>query len=118
MSTAVATQVMVGSDDLDFDACGGVGVVAGLNPRGDNFLSVRSSPSTSGRELFRLKTGHPVNLCDVSEDGKWLGVVFQPAEDEQDFGNCGVGTPLPRQPYSGPCQQGWVSGRYIELVAG
>lgn len=110
--------VLVGTDDPDMDACGGVGAVTGLNPRGDNFLSVRQRPDIAGHEIYRLRSGHPVYLCDQSADGKWLGIVFQPADRQDDYGSCGVGTPLPRQPYTGPCLQGWVSARYIELVAG
>ncbi len=103
--------VMVGGDS-EQDACGGTYRVRGLNPRGDNFLSVRSRPAAAGRELVRLRGGQMGYLCDASADGQWQGVVYGRID-------CGVGTPIARsRPYRGPCASGWVSSRFVELVAG
>ena len=107
--------VMVGGD-AEEDACGGTYRVIGLSPRGDNFVSVRSRPAVSGRELARLRSGQMGFLCDASADGQWQGVVSAaPGSDVE----CGVGTPIARsRPYRGPCASGWVASRFLELVAG
>ncbi len=51
--------VMVGGI-ADLDACLSNGQVTGLNPRGDGFLSVRSRPAATARELGRLRSGQIV----------------------------------------------------------
>ena len=107
--------VMVGGVP-DLDACLSDGQVTGLNPRGDNFLSVRSHPSTSAREIARLRPGQIVDACDETADGAWTGVIFSPPGRELD---CGTGTPAPRhQAYRGPCASGWVSSRFLKIIAG
>jgi len=107
--------VMVGGVP-DLDACLSNGQVTGLNPRGDNFLSVRSRPSARARELGRLRGGQVVWACDETADGSWTGVVFSPPGRDLD---CGVGTPAPRhQVYRGPCASGWVSSRFLKIIAG
>ena len=57
------TPVLVGGEE-DLDACGGTGKVVGLSSGKTGFLSVRSTPSTKGAELDRLRNGAMVNLCD------------------------------------------------------
>lgn len=107
--------VMVGGDS-EQDACGGAYQVVHLNPRGDNFVSLRSRPSTSGRELARLRSGQVGFLCDSSSDHQWQGVVYALPGKDMD---CGVGTPIARKrAYRGPCASGWVASRFLELVAG
>jgi hypothetical protein len=109
-----APRVGLAGDDLD--ACLSVGQVTGLNPRGDNFLSVRAEPRAGAAEKDRLGPGREVWLCD--EAGEWLGVVYDgdPADGP---GECGVGTPVAiAQPYSGPCRSGWVHSRYVTVIAG
>ncbi|MFM5906918.1 MAG: hypothetical protein ACKOPO_04935 [Novosphingobium sp.] len=106
--------VLVGGE-AEYDACGGVHKVVGLKAKGDNFLSVRASPAVSGKELDRLRPGRMVWSCDSINEGEWIGVVYErtPGQD------CGVGTPIAkRRAYKGPCASGWVSGRFLELVAG
>ena len=106
---ASARDVMVGGE-AGLDACAGSGFVTGLNPAGDNYLSVRAAPARDARELDRLGPRTQVWLCD--EAGSWLGVVYG---DE----DCGVSSPIARrQPYGGPCRSGWVFERYIFLGAG
>lgn len=114
VQSPAAKAVKVGGE-AEFDACGAVHKVVGLKKGGDNFLSVRASPSVKGRELDRLRTGRLVWSCDSTEEGEWIGVVYEkrPGQD------CGVGTPIAkRRAYAGPCASGWVAGRYLELVAG
>ncbi len=105
--------VMAGGEE-DLDACGSSGRIAGLNPRGDGFLSVRSGPGGKPyREIDRLHNGNAVIVCD--EQGPWLAVVYGRSPDD----DCGVGTPWPtRKPYAGPCRSGWVHSRYVRMVAG
>ncbi len=103
---------MIGQD-VDYDACGGVGRVTGLNPRGDNFLAVRGGPGTKYAMIDRLYTNDLVYVCDGHSG--WLGIIY-PGDGRTD---CGVGSPVPRRmPYRGPCYSGWVFERYIEIVAG
>lgn len=100
--------VLVGGGP-DVGACGALGEVSGLNPKGDNFLAVRDGPATDYAQLDQLHTGDTVNLCDEFEG--WYGVVYGP--------DCHVGSPmLERRPYDGPCRSGWVSMRYITVTAG
>ncbi|MGH0331193.1 hypothetical protein NKZ36_22885, partial [Sinorhizobium meliloti] len=60
--------------DPNFDACGGNGVIEGLDPSGDGFLAVRSGPDSKYAEIDRLYNGEEVYLCTTK--GKWLGVVY------------------------------------------
>ena len=90
-----------------------------LNPRGDNFLSVRAAPTTTAAEKDRLRTDDIVYICDHdgSEPPAWLGIVY--AAPIQSHVDCGTGTPSPYiGAYRGPCRHGWVSARHVELVAG
>lgn len=106
--------IMVGGMD-DLDACLTVSKVTGLNPRGDNFLSLRSQPSSKARELMRLRAEQQVWVCEETPGG-WTGVLIGPADGSLD---CGVGTPIAkRRAYAGPCQSGWVASRFLEVVAG
>lgn len=110
-SAPAAVPVMVGGM-ADLDACGAVGKVVGLNPKGDNFLAVRSGPGTNFPKLDELREGALVTLC--AEETGWLGIVY--SHDDTD---CGVSTPRPeRAPYRGPCRSGWVSRRYVSPIAG
>jgi hypothetical protein len=98
--------------DLQIDPCSN-GVVVGLNPHGDGFLSVRSGPGTRYRELGRLYNGQQVYIC--AERGAWLGIVFERPWRT----GCNVTTPWPEtQPYTGPCRSGWVHRRWVKLWAG
>jgi Caspase domain/Bacterial SH3 domain len=56
------------------DACSGKGRVRGLDPNGDNFLSVRTGPGTHFNEIARIYTGDRVTICGTS--GRWLKIRF------------------------------------------
>ena len=106
-----SVPVMVGAE-ADYDACGGLGEVRGLNPNGDGFLAVRAGPGTKYAVIDRLYNGDQVYFCDAH--GKWIGIVY--GQPEQD---CNVSSPLPRQqPYEGPCQSGWAHQNWLVLIAG
>ena len=109
LARSASVSVMVGGE-ANYDACCGVGKVVGLDPKGDNFLSVRSGPGSKYDEIDRLYIGGLVYLCD--ERGAWQGVVY-PTK------GCGVTTSIDRrQPYTGNCKSGWIFGKYVMLVAG
>ncbi|MCK0128368.1 hypothetical protein [Erythrobacter sp. F6033] len=114
-SGAPSRPVQIGFDGPRFDACAGFGRVTNLNPRGDNYLSVRGAPSGSAEEIDRLGPGRGVSMCQ--QVGNWIGVVYAP-ESETPV-DCGVGSPVnSKRIYEGPCKSGWVSENFIELVAG
>ncbi len=105
-------QVRVGGEQ-SLDACGGVGVVAGLNPNGDNFLAVRSGPGSRYKMLDKIREGQMYFDCD--EQGKWVGVVYS----RDPNATCGVTSPIgKKQAYRGPCKSGWVFRKYTKLIAG
>jgi hypothetical protein len=109
--------VRIGLAGDDLDACLSAGIVANLDPRGDNFLAVRAAPSTRARMLFRLEPRHPVHICEEAGGGQWLGVVVPVARRTRL--DCRVGSPVPRpQAYPGPCRSGWVAARYVTIIAG
>jgi hypothetical protein len=109
--------VIIGKTGAVLDACGSYGSVRGLKAGGDGFVSVRSAPSTKAKEIDRLKEARGVIMCDVSRDGKWIGIVYPRAEDP--LNHCGLTSPVKRPiPYKGQCKSGWVFGRYIENSAG
>ena len=111
-ASARDVPVMAGGD-ATADACPATGEVVGLDPNGDGFLSVRSGPG--GRpfvEADRVFNGQRLSVCEAR--GAWLGVVYDPRGAD-----CGLGTPRSvRQPYTGPCHVGWVSSRYVTMLAG
>ena len=81
--------------DPNFDACGGNGVVEGLDPSGDGFLAVRSGPGSKYGEIDRLYNGEQVYLC--AEKGKWLGVVYSKRrQDCNVINSMGIDTALYR----------------------
>lgn len=106
-----AVPVMIGGI-AEFDACGGLGEVHGLNPRGDGFLAVRTGPGSKYPMIDRLHNGNQVYFCD--KHGEWIGIVY--GKTVQD---CGVSSPLPRrQPYKGSCLSGWAHQNWLVLIAG
>lgn len=107
--------VRIGTAEPDLDACLSQGEVAGLDPRGDNYLTVRAGPGRDSRALDRLGPGRIVNVCE--RRGGWLGIVYGTASGLGE--DCGTGSPVPHpRRYAGPCRSGWVAARYIRIVAG
>jgi hypothetical protein len=81
--------------------------VTGLDPNGDNFLSVRSGPGGHFREVNRLHTGEVVTIYEAK--GPWVGVVYRTWNPI-----CSSRTTrLITYPH-----KGWVSRRYLADVAG
>jgi uncharacterized protein YgiM (DUF1202 family) len=107
----IDVPVIIGGN-AEFDACNGYGEIARLMPP-DDFLSVRSGPAAKYREIDRLKNGARVFVC--GDKSNWAAIVY-PATEERD---CGVGTPWPkRKAYRGPCKRGWISLKYLKMLAG
>jgi hypothetical protein len=105
--------VRIGLNGPELDGCTPYSQITGLNPRGDNYVSVRAGPSAGTRELDRLGPGRRVWICD--EMPGWAGIVYGPYGSTR----CNVERPVPRvRPYRGPCRSGWVSSRYITPIAG
>lgn len=108
--------VRVGGE-AEYDACGSVARVVGLNPRGDNFLAVKSGPDLRARRTDKLGPEAMVFVCDSTRDGAWTGIVYDPSGEIS--GRCGVTSPIASaRPYRGPCQSGWVATKYLKIVAG
>jgi hypothetical protein len=109
--TKLDVPILVGGTELD--ACGSLAEVKGLDAAGDNFLSVRSGPAATFREIDRLKAGDRVIIC--GEKGVWYAAVY-PWSSGRD---CKVGTRWPkRAAYTGPCKSGWIHSKFVEIIAG
>jgi len=109
--------VRIGIDGPQFDACGSVGQPTGLSSAGDHYLSVRTAPSVKAAEVDRLKPKQTFNLCDSSKDGKWIGIVYAPPLAAEI--DCGTGSPVETvRGYVGPCRTGWISTRFVNVIAG
>jgi hypothetical protein len=108
--------VKIGGDEM-LDACGGNSIVVGLNPRGDNFLAVKAGPSLNAKRIDKLGPNTEVYLCEQTADGAWSGIVYDGSGKWT--ARCGVTSAVAtRRSYTGPCQSGWVSSKYLELIAG
>jgi hypothetical protein len=110
----IDVPIVLGSN-ADIDACAN-GLVVGLDPNGDGFLSVRSGPG--GRryhEVDRLFNGNQVFICE--RNGPWYAAIYNDAHEWDR--HCGVSTPwVERQSYTGPCRYGWIHSHYVQVVAG
>ncbi|MES0880052.1 caspase family protein [Roseibium sp. SCP14] len=53
----------------------GQAYVTGLDPRGDNFLSLRTGPGTRYQEIARLRENTPLTI--LGRSGSWLNVALQ-----------------------------------------
>lgn len=118
MEPATAQQlatrpVRYGLNGPGLDGCTPYSEIRGLNPRGDNFVSVRAAPSVRARELDRLGPGRKVWICE--EVNGWVGIVYGPRAST----GCNVESPVRRvRAYLGPCRSGWAASRYVTPIAG
>lgn len=100
------------SEDNDGDACGGSGVIEGLDPAGDGFLAVRSGPASNYVDLDRLYNGEEVYMC--TQKGRWIGIVYSKKGLQ-----CNVSSGWrTTAPYTGPCKSGWVHENWVRAFAG
>ncbi len=98
--------------EYDLDPCA-LGVITGLDPNGDGFLSVRSGPGVNYAEIDRLYNGDQVQLCD-GDGGNWSGIVYVP-RGERDCSTTDFDFTFP---YHGTCSSGWIFDRYVSVIAG
>lgn len=98
----------------DTSPCDSVGEVTHLDPHGDNFLSVQSGPGGKPfAEKDRLHSGAHVWVC--GDKANWWAVVY----GDHNEADCKIARPKQKQyAYTGPCRYGWVSKRYVEIIAG
>lgn len=82
-------------------------VVAGLDPRGDGFLAVRSGPGTQYRKIGELHNGDEVTVFD--QKGDWAGIVWS-----EPSVTCSSTKTRP-VPYR---NKGWVHRKWLKHVAG
>ncbi len=109
-------MVMVGGQ-TEFDACGAIGEPKGLNPKGDNFLALKAAPNLASKRKAKLGPKKAFFICEYSNDDTWVGVVVPMGR--QSLEDCGLGGTMERrQAYKGPCMQGWVAAKYVEVIAG
>lgn len=99
--------------DPELDACPSTGQVSGLDRRGQNYISVRAAPNVRARELARIRPGQIVQICDVGAGEAWYGVIYGNGRRD-----CIPGRSHRTRPYAGPCRSGWVSARYVTVIAG
>lgn len=97
------------------DACPGTGQVIGLRKGGDEFLAVRTGPSTEHPLSDKLKEGQTFYVCSSSKDEKWVGIVYSTDKTN----DCGVTSAIKKlAPYRGKCKQGWIHSRWMKVIAG
>ncbi|MEM9630014.1 MAG: caspase family protein [Pseudomonadota bacterium] len=71
-----ATRLSAGSPPAaPSPSLSGQAYVTGLDPRGDNFLSLRTGPSTRYQEIARLRENTPLTI--LGRSGSWLNVALQ-----------------------------------------
>lgn len=104
--------IIVGGDE-DMPACGSVGKVEGLDPKGDGFLAVKAAPSLQAARIDKLTKDEHVYVCAF--EGDWYGIIYgRPVKQ-----NCNLEKPRPHKgPYKGPCRSGWVHKRWLNPYAG
>ena len=102
---------------------GALAQITGLRKGGDGFVSVRAAPSVKADERGRLTqdTFVIVVLPKDWDTVDFVGVLYKPDGD--------VDAPLmeqcrlPEAPpyfdgvYKGPCKSGWVSKRFVKILA-
>lgn len=102
--------VRIGLDGPDMDACGTYAQTTAY--AGDIYVGVHDAPSWDTKERDRLEPGQGVAVCDKVD--MWAGVIYSKTGED-----CGTGSPVAtEQPYRGPCAQGWVDERFVEMIAG
>lgn len=101
--------------DPEMDACGSLAEVYNLSDGPDGFLAVKEGPNLKATRLDKILKGQKLWVCEVSQNGQWFGIVY-PSTPTQE---CGVTSAIPKKKaYTGPCKSGWVSKKYINIIAG
>ena len=102
---------------------GATAQITGLKKGGDGFVSVRAAPSVKADDLDRLTqdTFVIVALARDWDAADFVGVIYSPNGQAESplMERCG----LPEAPpyfdglYTGPCKSGWVSKRFVKVLA-
>lgn len=106
-----AVPVMVGGQE-PAEGCAGT---ATISVRPGTRLNLRAGPGLSHPVIARLEDGQRVSVCQ-RRDG-WVGVLVQrdgPGPRDCQVSDAGA-KPVP---YSGPCASGWISRKYLRILAG
>lgn len=107
-------SIHYGGDEI-LDACSSFAQVDHLSKGPNGFLAVKDAPNINSGRTDKIFNGQKLWICEESKDGKWVGVVYSSDEKQ----NCGVSSPVEKKkPYDGPCKSGWVSKKYVTLLAG
>lgn len=102
---------------------GAVGHVINLKKGGDGYVSVRAAPTTKASERDRLTLGTHVILVaepDGNRKTPFTSIIYDPDNREGALmDRCGLpeGPPYFEGLYTGPCKSGWVSSRFVEVLA-
>ena len=111
----IPMPIRIGGDGPDFDACSTFAEVAEYDAAGEDKPYVHDAPNASTKVRDTLSPAQGVQIC-ASENG-WSGIVY-PGEG-QTAADCGTGSPVASEEnYTGPCRQGWVEERFLEMNAG
>lgn len=106
-----AIPVRVGLAGMDYDACGTLaGVAAGEG--GATTVPVLARPEAGAPVLDALGEGATAMVCE--ERGAFSGIVYS----QEEGADCGVTSPRPEAPYTGPCQAGWIETERLVPLAG
>lgn len=103
---------------------GAIGHIIGLKKGGDGFVSVRAAPTTKAAELDRLKQDAFVIVVIGGTDWEkatFIPVIYDPkdAPGKPTMEVCKIpeSPPYFEGTYKGPCKSGWVSKRFVEVMA-
>ena len=85
------------------------------DPEPDGAIMVFPGDSTDLDAVDYLADGKQVWICDGTEAGDMVGIVYS---DEPD-GDCEVSSPVDAdRDYVGPCSWGWVVSEWVQVQAG
>jgi hypothetical protein len=103
--------VMIGGQEAS-EGCAGT---ATISIRAGTRLNVRAGPGLTHPVIARLSDGQRVSICQRREG--WVGVlVLRTGPGASDCQASDAG-PKP-MPYAGPCASGWITAKYVRMLAG
>lgn len=88
----------------------------------NDFLRVLKGPGEDFTVVDNLVNGQRILYCDYVANGKWAGIVYKTALDN----DCGTSTPIIdecpdtgpcKRAYTGPCKFGWVHFEWLKVIA-
>ena len=110
--TRPAVPVMVGGAEAS-EGCAGTALVATAT---GGTLNLRAGPGLNHPVIAQLAPGRSVSICQRRQGG-WVGILVHRNQPEPR--DCGVSDAGPKPvAYSGACDSGWVSEKYLRIQAG